>query len=118
MNKDILYKKINVFQKVVDNSIDNLKRTCETMNDEDNEYVSFDACDFIDALVSVKVSDVKDVNGVITLLVVIKYKNYRFMDEETFLYELKNELKSSLGINVGIEVEDTINTFPPDQRNW
>ena len=120
IDKDTLNRRIGAFQELVNNSIDNLKNTCETMNDEENdeEHVFFDACDFIDSLVDVRVTDIRTLNGVLNLLVVIKYKNYRYMDEDPFVYELKNELQSNIGTNIKIEVEDSINTFPSDQRNW
>ena len=53
MDKDVLNRKREVFQNLVNNSIENLKNTCETMNDEENdeEHVFFDACDFIDSSV-------------------------------------------------------------------
>ena len=120
MDKDVLNRKKEVFQNLVNNSIENLKNTCETMNDEENdeEHVFFDACDFIDSSVDVRVTDIRTLNGVLSLLVVIKYKNYRYMDEDPFVYELQNELQSNLGTKIKIEVEDSINTFPSDQRNW
>ena len=120
MNKDSLKRKVESFQKLVDTSVDNLKNICKTMEDSetDDEPISSYACWLIDVLENVRVTDVKNVNGVISLLIVIKYKNHRYLDEEPFVYELKNELKNNLGINIKIEVEDHINTFPPDQRNW
>lgn len=118
MDKSSLYKKMDLFQKLVDKSIASLKNICETMNSEDDEIVSFDACEFIDNLVQVKVTSVDTFNENLRILIYIKYKNWRYMEEESFVYELSDELKKTIGPNVIVEVEDLVNTFPEDQRNW
>jgi hypothetical protein len=113
-------KSINLrekFQKLIDIIIKDMKRTCEIMNDENDEIISFGACELIDADVKVSVSEVSIVNGRRRVLVVIKYHNWRYIDEDEFVYALSKELRNWVG-NHHIEVEDHINTYPPDERQW
>jgi len=102
-------------QKLVNDILNDMKLTCEIMNSEDDEIISFGACDLIDADVKVSVSDVGIVNGRRRVLVVIKYHNWRYIDEDEFVYELSKELRKWIGDNY-VEVEDYINTFPPEKR--
>jgi hypothetical protein len=104
-------------QKLVDDIVNDMKLTCEIMNSEDDEIISFSACELIDADVKVSVSDVGIVNDRKRVLVVIKYKNWRYLSEDEFVYELSKELRKWIGDNY-VEVEDYINTFPPEERQW
>jgi len=105
------------FQKLVDNILNNMKRTCEIMNSEDDEIISFGACELIDADVKVSVSEVGVVNDRMRVLVVIKYHHWRYIGEDEFVYELSKELRKWIGDNY-VEVEDYINTYPTDKRQW
>ena len=104
-------------QKLVDDILNDMKRTCEIMNSEDDEIISFGACDLIDADVKVSVSEVAIVNDRKRVLVVIKYYNWRYLSEDEFVYELSKELRKWIGDNY-VEVEDYINTYPPEKRQW
>lgn len=117
LKKEKHLKKIESFQKLVNNSIENLKNTCDSDNDEDNEYVSYYACDFIDTLSSVRVTDVKKYDNHFALLIIIKYKNYTHMDETPFTNELRDEIRKYIP-NITIEVEDIENNFPEHLRQW
>lgn len=104
-------------QKLVDDIVNDMKLTCEIMNSEDDEIISFGACELIDADVKVSVSEVAIVNDRKRVLVVIKYRHWRYIDEDEFVYELWKELRKWIGDNY-VEVEDYINTFPPEERQW
>jgi hypothetical protein len=104
-------------QKLVDDILNDMKLTCEIMNSEDDEIISFGACELIDADVKVSVSEVAIINDRKRVLVVIKYKNWRYLSEDEFVYELSKELRKWIGDNY-VEVEDYINTFPPEERQW
>jgi len=108
--KEDTNKKLLAYQKLIDNGIDSLKYKCEELNSQSEEIVSFDACDFIEALTEIKVVDTTRDN---TIQLHLKYDNFRFIDEDSFIYELKHELKK-YG-NVKIEVIDSINTH---NRQW
>lgn len=108
--KEDANKKLLAYQKIVDNCVDSLKYECEELNSESEEIVSFDACDFIEALTEVKIVDIRKDN---TIELRLKYENFRFIDEDSFIYELKHKLKK-YG-NIKIEVIDSINTR---NRQW
>lgn len=108
--KEDTNKKLLAYQKLIDNGIDSLKYKCEELNSESEEIVSFDACDFIEALTEINVVDTTRDN---TIQLRLKYDNFRFIDEDSFIYELKYELKK-YG-NIKIEVIDSINTR---DRQW
>jgi hypothetical protein len=116
-NKNKLFNLREKYQKLVDNILTNMKRNCEIMNSEDDEIISFGACELIDADVKVSVSEVAIINDRKRVLVVIKYRHWTYIDEDEFVYELSKELRKWIGDNY-VEVEDYINTYPPEERQW
>ena len=109
--------KTDEFQKLIDDEIESMKEICKQMDADDEEIISFDACDFLDLDPKVTVTDVDKFYGKLRILVVIKYEAaMRFYDEEAFIYELQWRLKW-VG-DVMIDVEDVINTYPNDKRQW
>lgn len=106
-------------QKLIDNEIDLMKNICEYMDSEsEEEFISFDACDFLDLDPKVRVTSVDKLNGVPRILVVIEYEAMmHFHDEETFISELQYRLRKWI-TNVKIDVEDVINTYPDEKRQW
>jgi hypothetical protein len=109
--------KIQKYQKLIDASISLLKNRCETMNTEDDEYVSFDACDLIDNGVKVSLNDVEKLNDTLLLIVDVTYKNWEYLDESSFILELENELKIWIGKNK-IRINMYKNTFPEHLKQW
>jgi hypothetical protein len=102
-----LFEKYNI----IDEAIEELKRTCER-NDEDNEYVSYSACDFIEVLTEVEIVDIKKDN---TIELKLRYQSiFNYLDEYSFIYELKHELKNYGDFE--IEVIYSINTR--SNRQW
>ena len=109
--------KTDEFQKLIDDEIESMKEICKQMGADDEEIISFDACDFLELDPKVIVTDVDKFYGKLRILVVIKYEAaMHFHDEEAFIYELQWRLKW-VG-NVMIDVEDVINTYPNDKRQW
>jgi len=109
--------KTQELQKLIDDEIKSMKEICKEMSVDDEEIISFDACDFLDLDPKVIVTDVDKFYGKLRILVVIKYEAaMRFYDEEAFIYELQWRLKW-VG-DVMIDVEDVINTYPNDKRQW
>lgn len=109
--------KTDEFQKLIDDEIESMKGICKQMGADDEEIISFDACDFLDLDPKVIVTDVDKFYGKLRILVVIKYEAaMHFHDEEAFIYELQWRLKW-VG-NVMIDVEDVINIDPNDKRQW
>jgi len=106
-------------QKLIDNEIDLMKNICEYMDSEnEEEFISFDACDFLELDPKVKVTAVDKLNGIPRILVVIKYEAMmHFHDEETFISELQYRLRKWIS-NVTVDVEDVINTYPNEKRQW
>ena len=106
-------------QKLVDNEIDLMKNICEYMDSESEEdFISFDACDFLDLDPKVRVTSVDKLNGVPRILVVIEYEAMmHFHDEQTFISELQYRLRKWI-TNVNVDVEDVINTYPDEKRQW
>ena len=102
-------RKLLAFQKLIDKSIDGMKKDCE-LDSIDDRNISIDTCDFLEALVEAKVVDITSDN---TIQIVIKYSYLRYIDENQFIYELKHELKK-YG-NVKIDVIDSINIH---NRQW
>ena len=107
------------FQKLIDSEIQIMKNICEYMDAEsEDEFISFDACDFLDLDPKVRVTSVDKLNGVPRILVVIEYEAMmHFYDEETFISELQYRLRKWI-TNVKIEVEDVLNTYPDEKRQW
>lgn len=110
-------KKIETYQKLIEGNISLLKNRCETLNSEDEEYVSVGACDLIDSSVKVHLKDIKKDGDIILLVVDITYKNYSYIDEDSFIYELQKELEVWIGKNQ-ILVREYTNTFPIQDRQW
>jgi len=106
-------------QKLIDNEIDLMKNICEYMDSEnEEEFISFDACDFLDLNPKVRVTSVDKLNGVPRILIVIEYEAMmHFHDEETFISELQYRLRKWIS-NVMVDVEDVINTYPNEKRQW
>ena len=108
--------KTDKFQKLIDDEIESMKEICKQMGADDEEIISFDACDFLDLDPKVVVTDVDKFYGKLRILVVIKYEAaMHFHDEEAFIYELQSRLKW-VG-NVMIDVEDVITTYPNDKNS-
>lgn len=101
--------KLEIFQTLINTTIDNMKYICENNNTEDDEYISISACDLIDSALKVKLIDVIPGNQ-IKLIIDITYKNYSHLDEDEFLSELKDRLKIIIPI-VEIEVNSYENLF-------
>jgi Mg2+ and Co2+ transporter CorA len=40
--------KTDEFQKLIDDEVESMKEICEQMGADDEEIISFDACDFLD----------------------------------------------------------------------
>ena len=112
--------KTQEFQKLIDDEIESMKQICEKMSADDfglEDIISFDACDFLGLDPKVTVTDVDKFNGKLRILVVIKYEAaMHFHDEESFVYELQWRLKW-LG-DVMIDVEDVINIYTNEKRQW
>ena len=101
--------KLEIFQTLINTTIDNMKYICENDNTEDDEYISISVCDLIDSALKVKLIDVIPGNQ-IKLIIDITYKNYSHLDEDEFLSELKDRLKIIIPI-VEIEVNSYENLF-------
>ena len=110
-------KKREDYQKLVDMVLGDLKYKCETENSESDEIVNFDACELIDSNLKVEVIDVKKLDTGKSILISLKYENYNYIDEDSFVYELRDGLKRWIG-NIKIEVEDSINIFPEEDRQF
>ena len=109
--------KTQEFQKLIDEEIESMKEICKQMGADDEEIISFDACDFLELDPNVIVTEVSKFYGALRILVVIKYEAaMHFHDEESFIYELQSRLKW-VG-NVMVDVEDVITTYPNDKRQW
>ena len=102
-------KKFEVFQTLINTTIDNMKYICENNNTDDDEYISVSACDLIDSSLKVKLIDFTH-GDQLKLTIDITYKSYSNLYEYEFLSELKDRLK--LFIPIGeIEVNRYENLF-------
>jgi len=102
-------KKFEVFQTLINTTIDNMKYICENNNTDDDEYISVSACDLIDSSLKVKLIDFTH-GDQLKLTIDITYKSYLNLYEYGFLSELKDGLK--LFIPIGeIEVNRYENLF-------
>jgi hypothetical protein len=102
-------KKFEVFQTLINTTIDNMKYICENNNTDDDEYISVSACDLIDSSLKVKLIDFTH-GDQLKLTIDITYKSYSNLYEDEFLSELKDRLK--LFIPIGeIEVNRYENLF-------
>ena len=103
-------KKFEAFQTLINTTIDNMKYICENNNTEDDEYISFSACDLIDSSLKVKLIDFTR-GDQLKLTIDITYKSYfPYLNEDEFLFELKDRLKILIPIS-GIEVNSYENLF-------
>jgi hypothetical protein len=103
-------KKFEAFQTLINTTIDNMKYICENNNTEDDEYISFSACDLIDSSLKVKLIDFTR-GDQLKLTIDITYKSYfPYLNEDEFLSELKDRLKVLIPIS-GIEVNSYENLF-------
>ena len=104
-------------QNLINVVIRDLKEVCETQTSDDNEFVSFSACELIESLKSLVVKRVERKNDVFLIYVDIKYESYTYKDDEFFIYELQGEIKKILGKNK-IIVEGYDNVFPEHMKQW
>jgi hypothetical protein len=102
-------KKFEAFQTLINTTIDNMKYICENNNTDDDEYISFSACDLIDSSLKVKLIDFTR-GDQLKLTIDITYKSYSHLDEDEFLSELKDRLKILIPIGE-IEVNRYENLF-------
>jgi hypothetical protein len=103
-------KKFEAFQTLINTTIDNMKYICENNNTEDDEYISFSACDLIDSSLKVKLIDFTR-GDQLKLTIDITYKSYfPYLNEDEFLFELKDRLKILIPIGE-IEVNRYENLF-------
>ena len=103
-------KKFETFQNLINTTIDNMKYICENNNTEDDEYISFSACDLIDSSLKVKLIDFTR-GDQLKLTIDITYKSYfPYLNEDEFLFELKDRLKILIPIGE-IEVNRYENLF-------
>lgn len=116
-------RKSEIFQKIVDLKIEDMRRICATQSAEpdepDGEIISFSACDYLfDNEPKVRVTTVDTFNDVLRILVVIEFHSARgYEDEEYFIYELQNLVREFVGDKkLIIQVEDTINRNT--KRQW
>ena len=106
-------EKYSLFQSMIDEAISKLKNICETMDFEDpnSEVISFDACDYLQTLIDIKIVDIPNDT---TIKVRTKYDYILpHMDDEAFIYELQIALKKYGRFK--IDVEESINV---KDRQW
>jgi N-methylhydantoinase B/oxoprolinase/acetone carboxylase alpha subunit len=104
----------SVIQDLINYLIDYLKTECEEMN-ANSEEISFDACDFLESLVSVQVSNINQTDKSFIVQIIIKYESiFAVMDEESFIRELQYKLKKYIP-NIKLQVENSINI---KDRQW
>jgi hypothetical protein len=102
-------KKLSSIQNLINKEIDYLKTQCEEMNSESDEIISWDACNLIEVLTSVQVTDINPTDKTFIVQIIIKYKSiFQHIDEETFIRELHYKLKKYIP-NLKLEVKDSIN---------
>lgn len=111
-------KSLTSFQNLINDAISEFKNICNTQNSEDDEYISFYACDLINSDLKVTLKEVKMAPKIITLLLDISYSNYQFFDEDPFVYELQDYIKKLTGKNIKVIVYEYRNTFPQEKRQW
>lgn len=102
-------KKLSSIQNLINKEIDYLKTQCEEMNSESDEIISWDACNLIEVLTSVQVTDINPTDKTFIVQIIIKYKSiFQHIDEEAFIRELHYKLKKYIP-NLKLEVKDSIN---------
>ena len=102
-------KKLSSIQNLISKEIDYLKTQCEEMNSESDEIISWDACNLIEVLTSVQVTDINPTDKTFIVQIIIKYKSiFQHIDEEAFIRELHYKLKKYIP-NLKLEVKDSIN---------
>lgn len=106
---DTKSKRLENYQKLIDKCINNIKYTCENLNSESDEYVSFETCKLIDADVKVKLKDIRIDFGAKQFVIDITYDNFRYIDEDSFVMDLHLELKKWIKHN-SISVDEYKNT--------
>jgi len=102
-------KKLSTIQNLINREIDYLKKICEEMNANSEQIISFDACDFLESLNSVQVTNINPTDKAFIVQIIIKYESiFAAMDEEAFIRELHYKLKKYIP-NIKLQVEDSIN---------
>jgi hypothetical protein len=95
----------------IQESIKKLKFICENQNSDDDEYISFGACDLIDSLTKkVELVNVERENKIWNITLNVTYKSYTYLSDDTFIIELQDELKKIIGPNK-IVIEEFNNIF-------
>jgi hypothetical protein len=107
--------KENTIQKLIDEFVNQLKHDCETINSEDDEFVSFEACDLLNADGKLTVMSVERHEGSLLIVLSLTYESYLNIDEYPLFLELKAKLRKTLGIPRVLLITGNIeNTFSHD----
>jgi hypothetical protein len=93
------------FQYMVDFVIEEMRDICDNQNEDTEDLVSFDVCDFLLANTKIKVTSFDYYNDRPRLLIHITYLNTIYIDEEPFISELQRRIKRWIGDNT-VEIED------------
>jgi hypothetical protein len=87
------------------------------MNSEDDEYVSFSACELLASDLKIVVKSIYKKEDVLIIIVDLSSYNIYRLDEDPLMFELQDKIKVWVGKN-RIKVNEYINTYPEDLRNW
>jgi len=104
-------------QSVIDMGLDSLRSICKNMNSEEDEYVSFQACQLLDSGVKIVVNSIDKKEDELIIIVDVSYYGWHHLDEDPLMFELQDKIKVWVGKN-RIKVNKYINTYPEDLRNW
>jgi hypothetical protein len=109
-------QRIERLQKLLDDTLELMLKTCRELNSEDDEHISFDVCDFLELEPKIRITNIEKKN-VLNIYLKIEYSSNWFVDEDPLVYELQWNLRKFIP-KVNVILDNTINTMSDKDRQW
>ena len=109
-------QRIERLQKLLDDTLELMLKTCRELNSEDDEHISFDVCDFLELEPKIRITNIEKKN-VLNIYLKIEYSSNWFVNEDPLVYELQWHLRKFIP-KVNVIVDNTINTMSDKDRQW
>lgn len=115
MKESVNDRTINLFQRVVNDSLKEMKSLCDDLDNRDD--IDPDACNDVESLNKIDITNVEDVNDIIVINVNVYIETiFASLDIEDIIYNIKYFVEDKTGIKVKIIIDDVINT--KQNKNW
>lgn len=115
LNESINNSTINLFQRLINDSLKEMKSLCDDLDNRDD--IDPDACNDVESLDKIEVTNIEDINNVIVINVNVYIETmFASLDVDDIIYNIKYFVEDKIGNKVTIIIDDVINI--KQNRNW